>query len=337
MKNDCKEIKNLIPLYVDDALTHIDAAVVKEHLKECTDCRQEYEFFKKIISVTASIPTIEPSNDFNEKLHNKLLEAKKGNRFTAIANFRKISVAAVAAVAVIAISVVSLGVLNDKEISVTPNLSASTIAPLELSVNRAIPVQETELPNEETKTEVSDNIQPEKSKKQNAEKKADATTAPKTEKSSSKSVSFENTIENSINDKTSIAPASVTPTQEKRTSGGGSSSPKTTVPKVSVPSKVKVTVNVTVSGENRPLAKQILSGYTYSNGAYSLSPSDYYSVMSRLDALGATTSMTREDKTSTYADLTGKLQTASKSEASSIQTKLNQIDSEISKTYVILN
>jgi len=312
MKTDCSEINKLIPLYVDDMLTHIDAASVREHLSECEDCRQEYEFLKNIIATASELPKIKPSDDFNEKLHNKLIEARKNNYKTALSKFRKISAAALSAVAVIAISVVSLNVLDEKDISVSPDSSVSTVEPLEIASERmAVLPQESEAP-EKTKNETEQVVKEEKNNKTSETEKSD-----KQDKTTQSHVA---------------QPANILPIEEDASSGS-----RTVTPRVSVPPKVKVTVNVTVERSLRPLIKEILSVYPYSNGAYSLPTADYNNVMADLEAFGATTSTTREDKTSTYAQLTEKLMTSQAGEKDLIQKKLDQIDSEISNRYIILN
>lgn len=326
MKNDCNKIKNLIPLYLDNALTHIDSDAVKQHLKECEDCRLEYEFLKNIINATAEMPEIFPSADFNDNLHKKLLLAKKAKSRKNILKFRNVLAAAVSAAAVIAISVVSLNLLNEKDITMTPDSSVVTHEPVVASFSRvAIPVE----------TEEAKEAEPQESK--TPAPPVQTTTPPVSTKSPEKAKVDEQKKEETKTPKNTPAPKAQSVKTEQKKASETTVPAKETTPKVNVPSKIKLTINVTVDYEKRALAKQMLSSFPYSNGAYSLSTSDYYSVMSKLDALGATSSMTREDKTSTYATLTGQLQTASKSEANSIQKKLDQIDAEIAKTYIILN
>lgn len=337
MKTDCKKIKESLPLYIDQMMTHIDAAEVKEHLAQCPDCRQEYKFLKSIIDTTAKLPQITPSDDFNDRLHKKLLEAKKANHSIKNLHFGRISAAIVSAAAVIALSVVSLNLLNNKDISVSHSTDPEKLPPLEIAAYSGnLATDETPLPAETEPTTA-----PREAKEQNDKKKTAPTAAPKAEKNTQATAREEAQKKKTPVQQTPTQQATPsvakenTPSQIPASSGGAAA--RSATPSVNVPSKVKLTVNVTVNQANRPLAKQILSGYSYSNGAYSLSTSEYYSVMSQLDSLGAKTSMTREDKTSTYAQLTGQLQTAASSEAGSIQKKLNQIDAEVSKTYLILN
>ena len=40
MKNDCEVIRDLLPLYADNACSVKSRAMVEEHLQECPDCRE---------------------------------------------------------------------------------------------------------------------------------------------------------------------------------------------------------------------------------------------------------------------------------------------------------
>lgn len=120
MKISCEEAKQLLPLFVDNMTDKQESDAVCEHLNECAECRREYDFYKSIIGVTASMPSVEPSPDFNERLHKKLLEAKNAKRHHVLSSFRRASFTVLASAAVIALSVVSLNVLKDRDISDQP-------------------------------------------------------------------------------------------------------------------------------------------------------------------------------------------------------------------------
>ena len=40
MKTDCEVIRDLLPLYADNACSVKSRAMVEEHLQECPDCRE---------------------------------------------------------------------------------------------------------------------------------------------------------------------------------------------------------------------------------------------------------------------------------------------------------
>ena len=40
MKTDCEVIRDLLPLYADNACSVKSCAMVEEHLQECPDCRE---------------------------------------------------------------------------------------------------------------------------------------------------------------------------------------------------------------------------------------------------------------------------------------------------------
>lgn len=50
MKKNCNIIKDLLPLYVDNACSNDTRTLVESHLKECDNCQKELENIKSIIS-----------------------------------------------------------------------------------------------------------------------------------------------------------------------------------------------------------------------------------------------------------------------------------------------
>jgi len=352
MKKSCKKIRELLPLYVDNITNQIESTMIKEHLDTCAECRQEYEFLKKIIATTATLPGIEASSNFNSKLHTKLVEAKNKNRKKMLGTLRKTTTAILTSAAVIAISVVSLNVINEKDMIDIESQPQATSEPLEISKTATesnAPADDTkEVPTETQAPKDSDNDQKADSNN-SAQEATTATMTPRdttrndTNPTATPSSRGANTRSFNTFDKEKDEDKSEDTTLDSginvASAGGGSGgAAKSPAPaQESVPSKIKVTVTVDVKDSDLALAKNILSGYSYSNGAYALSSSEYYQVCAKLDELGATTSITKEDKTSTYADLQTQLQNASGSEATSIQNKMNRIDNEISKTYVKLN
>lgn len=73
---NCKEIKDLFSLYIDDELNEEERLLVEEHLQKCEDCQKELEEYKKIIQVLNEIPEEEPPLGYCKRLHEKLLIAE---------------------------------------------------------------------------------------------------------------------------------------------------------------------------------------------------------------------------------------------------------------------
>lgn len=55
MENNCGIIKDLLPLYVDDACSKKSREVVETHIRECDGCRQEYEALKGETAIPAEV------------------------------------------------------------------------------------------------------------------------------------------------------------------------------------------------------------------------------------------------------------------------------------------
>ena len=71
---NCKKIKKLLQLYIDNALTFGEKQLVEQHLEECSACREEHLKLKKIVSALNSIstqPAAVPA-DFTQNLMAKI-------------------------------------------------------------------------------------------------------------------------------------------------------------------------------------------------------------------------------------------------------------------------
>lgn len=84
---NCKEFKEKISLYIDKELTDEEALEFEKHLKECHNCRVEFENTKRIIEIVKNMPLEKLPEGYCEKLNNKLLEKSKKNKW----NWRRIT------------------------------------------------------------------------------------------------------------------------------------------------------------------------------------------------------------------------------------------------------
>lgn len=65
---ECKQIENLLPLYLDDSLSGADQKAVEEHLTSCSDCAQTLAQLRKTHSMTADLSDVEPPAWFKQKI-----------------------------------------------------------------------------------------------------------------------------------------------------------------------------------------------------------------------------------------------------------------------------
>lgn len=73
---DCNVIKDLLPLYIDDCCSEESAAIVKEHLENCRNCRELYESMSTPSDVTEfiSVPKkLRKINDWKASVMQSLL------------------------------------------------------------------------------------------------------------------------------------------------------------------------------------------------------------------------------------------------------------------------
>lgn len=121
----CKDVCNLLPLYIDNMLSDEEMTQISEHLAQCSACRKEYELLKGILRQTEELPKLEVSEEFSAKLHCEL-EKTAETMFSAEEaelnvvsvpkrkRWRIVSVAAACAAA-IAVSVIAWNRLPDSE------------------------------------------------------------------------------------------------------------------------------------------------------------------------------------------------------------------------------
>jgi len=69
---NCKKIKNLLQLYIDDALAFGEKQLVEEHLEECYACRAELKSLSAMVRLVKSLPEVSTPPTFTENLMAKI-------------------------------------------------------------------------------------------------------------------------------------------------------------------------------------------------------------------------------------------------------------------------
>lgn len=147
----CKDVCNLLPLYIDNMLSDEEMTQVSEHLATCNKCQKEYKLLKGILQQTANLPEFAVSEAFSANLHQELekVAAEKRTESTEqqqtvgkpSKRWRFVSVAAACAAA-IAVSVTAWSRLPDTNQFMTQKTSeasqpSKTEAPEEKSFSEA--------------------------------------------------------------------------------------------------------------------------------------------------------------------------------------------------------
>lgn len=73
---NCNDIKDMLPLYIDEELDDKEKKLVEEHIEKCENCRKEFEEYKKIIYMLQNMFEEEPPKGYCKRLHEKLLKVK---------------------------------------------------------------------------------------------------------------------------------------------------------------------------------------------------------------------------------------------------------------------
>lgn len=77
---NCKKIKELLQLYIDNTLTFGEKQLVEQHLEKCSACRAELKSLSATVRLIKSLPEISTSPDFTEKLMSKISQIEEEER-----------------------------------------------------------------------------------------------------------------------------------------------------------------------------------------------------------------------------------------------------------------
>ena len=89
MKNNCIHSENIY-LYFNDELDSNKKEELMEHLKACKECEEEFIFLDTMESELKNFEEVELPEDFNEKLHKKLVASNKETKVFKIENYAKV-------------------------------------------------------------------------------------------------------------------------------------------------------------------------------------------------------------------------------------------------------
>jgi len=77
---NCKKIKKLLKLYIDNTLTFGEKQIVEKHLEKCSECRAELKSLSATVRLIKSLPEVSTSPDFTEKLMSKISQIEEKER-----------------------------------------------------------------------------------------------------------------------------------------------------------------------------------------------------------------------------------------------------------------
>jgi hypothetical protein len=105
----CNRARHLFGACWDDELTQAERDGLEAHLGSCPKCRTEYDGFARALELTASLPRIEASADFMDRVLVRSRRATTAPDIVRAAGSRWVPVAAAAAAAVLVVAVVLVG------------------------------------------------------------------------------------------------------------------------------------------------------------------------------------------------------------------------------------
>lgn len=89
--NDCSYFSQLIDSVLDNTVSDIEKAEFEKHICECSNCRNDYEFTKKLVASLHSLPPIDVPEDFLDNINKKI---DMGKRIRFLSNRKICSVVA---------------------------------------------------------------------------------------------------------------------------------------------------------------------------------------------------------------------------------------------------
>lgn len=77
---NCKKIKKLLKLYIDDSLTFGEKQLVEQHLEKCSECRAELKSLSAVVRLIKYLPEVSTSPNFTENLMSKISQIEEEER-----------------------------------------------------------------------------------------------------------------------------------------------------------------------------------------------------------------------------------------------------------------
>lgn len=78
----CKDVKENLSAYLDQALDSEESKLVEEHLASCAECQEEYNALKETVLMLSSLEEVIPPASFRRELRHKLEAQAKKKRFS---------------------------------------------------------------------------------------------------------------------------------------------------------------------------------------------------------------------------------------------------------------
>ncbi len=147
--SDCKDILDLIPLYIDNKLSEEDYLIVQNHINSCESCKKELEFMVSFTQKFRELPQIDISPDFHENLMEKAKKNLRNKELKRITYLRRGGAGVAAAVVALFISYSNIKpappVAND-DFNDTALNSSQADKPLDITADKNIQAKTSKSP-----------------------------------------------------------------------------------------------------------------------------------------------------------------------------------------------
>lgn len=74
---NCRKIKKLLQLYIDNTLTFGEKQIVEKHLEKCSECQAELKSLSAMVRLIKFLPEVSTSPDFTKNLMSKISQIEE--------------------------------------------------------------------------------------------------------------------------------------------------------------------------------------------------------------------------------------------------------------------
>lgn len=109
---DCKHFRDNHFAFVDDTLPGIELVGMQVHLNECESCAKHDTMVRRSLMLFRSLPSIQPSPDFSDRLERKLKAARLADAAAAHAGRTRTFAVAIAVTSVAMLGYIGISLQN---------------------------------------------------------------------------------------------------------------------------------------------------------------------------------------------------------------------------------
>ena len=108
---ECSQVRASLSAYLDQVLDQQESALIKNHLQDCSGCREEWEALQETMTIINTMDDVEPPADFHNRLLGRLKQVQRPAKVSVWRKYRW--VVAAAAMLLLAVGLANSGYLTN--------------------------------------------------------------------------------------------------------------------------------------------------------------------------------------------------------------------------------